>query len=436
MLKKTKTIFTVLVFALVCAGTFFMMRPTPDPRKSFAVVSVLCHHYLQVGEAALSGGSRRFLPAVCVDVKRRYFVMSNQNFMLSEYGSIKIWFSDESSVPATLVFNDEDAGLAVVQAETVPSHMQALPMSKVSCGEKDVDGYHFLFSPSGHSVVKKSVSLPSKTLYDFGLWEAPGLAPDAIFVCAQDSTLAGLHVMTVGGKDFFVKGEHIAYVVALLQKNPQARMFKPHYVVQGVQTNNLEQTGFYTPEVDRALSVEGDHNPAHEVFVVLEGDGVFEEGDVMKYRHVDQQGSVAYWGGPNPRKDTSDRVKVLRRGEILELRSQTHPASVARYNYKNNAVFFQIGLFLRALSGWPKRHVWFYSLLRPAVIETGGISMFDTVNDKTVKTVEELEVILNSNDPVLFSAVECYTQTIGALALPGTACDVTSNPSSVQGGLT
>lgn len=434
MLKVKKNILIALVFGLAFLGFFALKRPC-DPKDSFVKVSVFCRYDTFSAVRLAAQNVWRFLPAVCVDVKRRYFVMSNSFFMLTQCDSIMVWFSDGSSSCAKLVFNDEDAGLAVIQADTAPTQIKALEVGPVRPAN-GVDGYHFLFTPTGHSVVKKRTSLPIKTLYDFGLWETSGVSKDAIFVDAQENTLVGLHVLSNNGRDFFVKGEHIAYVLSLVQKSPNACMFKPKYLVRGTETHYLEQVGLYTKDVDRALSVDGDNVMAHEVFVVVQGDGVFEVGDIMKYRHVDQQGNTAYWSGPNSRKDTSDRVKVWRRGEILELRSQTYPVGISRYNDEDRVIFMQARQLLRFLSDWPKRETWFSVLIHPWAL--GGYSnvTFDHINGKTIETVEDLKAALRIDGPVLFSSEDSFTPHVGAFALPGkTACDVMRSPSTLEGGL-
>lgn len=431
MLKKVKIFLAGLAFGLV---VLLLLWPKKDPRASFVTVSVLCRQNICPYMKLDSQNIQRFLPAVCVDKKRRYFVMSNVYFALTQCDSTQVWFSDGSSTPAQLVFNDEDAGVAVVQADAVPENIKALPVGQARHADS-IDGYHFCYSKTSTNIAKKRIALPQKTFYEFGLWDSPGFAPETVFVDANNNTLVGLYIMNVGNRSLFVRGDHIAYILNLLQKKPDARMSKPRYIARGIETHYLEQVGSYSQDIDRALSAPGDNAYAHNVFIVVQGDDVFEEGDIMKYRHVDQQGDVAYWGGPNKREDTSDRVKVLRRGQVIELRSSAHPVENSRYNYKDRAIFSRAGLFVRSFIGWPKRHVWFCSLKHPDALGGDFKEMFDKVNGRNVETVEELAAVLNTSDPVVFFADECYTMTPEVFALPGaTAYDVTQCPAVCNGG--
>jgi len=402
---RHKVLWITSIIALGALCVFHMSKKPFDPLRHTAAV-IIQGEYFQARFMDRLGVENACLgQAACIDAQRRYFVMGGTHLRLLSYDKITLVFGDGSRSLATLVLCDPESGMAIIQAERIPSTLQALTPSTVSNTDQ-VDGYHMMLEEGGPSHIKITTSFPRKTLYEFGYWSWSHGSDDVIFIDPETHNLLGIHILRYKDSRYFVTGSHIAYVLSLLQRDGCVVFHKPRYEVCGVATAQL--AGAYSKKVDKELSAPGDQRYAQEVFMVVQGDGVFQPGDILKYRHVDQQGDRVRWGGPNKRTDTSNKVKVLRGGQVIDLVSQAYPVDREESLVAHGIIFYKFGFFLRYIWGGAHRDLWCYRPLRPfhkvvRVVDDLPQSVFDRVNGRAVRDVGALRELLQTKGPIVLS---------------------------------
>jgi len=296
---------------------------------------------------------KRDLAGVCVDKERGLILLSNAYFDLFKCGSVNVILHDGQECLARLVFQDSDFCLAVVQLEHVPETLGEVAVEPSMCA--NVDGYHLLY---GEEYYNCAEILPIQLPYQFASWRGCDGGRGSIFIHPVKRTLVGLSIWERKDQHYFLGCPHIYHILKMLRDQSSPVLYRTMYDFRIIPTDLIMQWGHYSCDIDQQLSATKGEETARYVCVVTRGDGVLQEGDIMKYYHVDVQMVAGQerviWGGPNGRSVSNGTIKVLRQGRVIDLHPSACP--VQRKNVFCGAMtFWQPGFFFRHLLGWVTR---------------------------------------------------------------------------------
>jgi len=370
VLKHTNHSIFFFLLLIALSVQFYCVRHSDQPQDD-RIYTSLVRVRIELGPSNVPGqfelydppiyGSDKLLmkkevAGVCVDKQRGLVVLSNAYFDLYQYSGITVIVHDGCEVPAKVVFQDREFCLAVLKIDDVPDSLSEVAIEPVMC--ERVNGYHLMYGGAYHCCAEV---LPTRQHYPFAAWAGCPGGHGSIFIHPDRHTLVGISILSYQDKQFVLECGHIAHMIRMVQSQSIATLYKTVYDMQIVSADALMTWGQYSRSIDQQLSVVGDEEMARYVCVVTRGDGVLQPGDIMKYYHVGIQKESGrervIWGALN-RQDQSveSRVKVLRRGRVLEVQPEIVPYDISNVIHTSSQMtFWQPGLFFRHCLGWKVR---------------------------------------------------------------------------------
>ncbi|MCY4414460.1 MAG: hypothetical protein OXC30_05730 [Alphaproteobacteria bacterium] len=312
-----------------------------DPGKSLAIVCVQSDHVIvHKGNGGVKEHYKQQTMGALIDKNKRLFLTDNTFFECQSDATVTMFFADGSSSPAHVIYQDIYADFALVEADHVPADMPALPV-KATQHTGDIQIYGFLAKLGKMSYFVTPSRIEGKTQDGCG---HARLITDVNggLLLNDNHEIVGIQVWG----NTYASCEKISYALERLQANKNYQQKETTYTAALIETSNLR---WYTNTLDAQLSFSSDEPYALHIYCVVKGDGVFKEGDIVKYRHIDHMNGKEVWYAAEGIFYHSQDVKVLRDGEVISLPSSVKPSGFPERIEERGMIFFRITPFLRTL---------------------------------------------------------------------------------------